>query len=474
MTIATLQTRPLAPHHARLAWAVALVSLAGTVPALAQSTGLTGSNPPAPVNNNQPSLALHLGYQHEGIYGLGAVTRMFAYNDSTWANLTSGRWMSPDGRSLSRADNNSLFLQIGTTYGSSSASDFNIPDLRGRSIMGEGQGPGMNNYARGQASGSSSTTLSVANLPEHDHSLFGGGFTQKTGGNQAFSNQQPARALNASISTQGLYPVRDGGPNSVSPESPFIGQVQFLSATPTSSTNSAPCDGRTIGYYQNAALFSIVGNYYGGDFNNCQIPDLRGRLAVATNNGTNGLTPRAIGDKFGVDSITLAESQMPEHDHTVSGQPNTGLTGGNAPIDNVQSSLALTYCIALGGVYPSSGGMADDYGYLGEIIAFAGNYTPGGFAACNGQLLSIADNYPLFTLIGTTYGGDGINSFAVPDLRGRTVVGAWDDLPAGTMFGTETETLGLSQLPAHDHLLPSPGTVTLLGMGTLIAGRRRR
>ena len=60
--------------------------------------------------------------------------------------------------------------------------------------------------------------------------------------------------------------------------------------------------------------------------------------------------------------------------------------------------------------------------YIGEIRMFAGNYAPAGWAFCDGQLLSIAQNNVLFSLIGTTYGGDGINTFALPDLRGRIQV----------------------------------------------------
>ena len=72
---------------------------------------------------------------------------------------------------------------------------------------------------------------------------------------------------------------------------------------------------------------------------------------------------------------------------------------------------------------------------LGEIRLFAGNYAPVGWAFCNGQLVSIASNSALFSIIGTTYGGDGTTSFALPDLRGRIAMHAYSDRPLGTQGG---------------------------------------
>lgn len=94
--------------------------------------------------------------------------------------------------------------------------------------------------------------------------------------------------------------------------------------------------------------------------------------------------------------------------------------------------------------------------FIGEIRMFGGNFAPLGWAFCNGQLLSIAENDALFTLIGTTYGGDGQNTFALPDLRGRIPIhmGTGAGLSPRTLgesSGTETVTLTVNQLPAHDH-----------------------
>ncbi|MES2337509.1 MAG: tail fiber protein [Pseudomonadota bacterium] len=96
--------------------------------------------------------------------------------------------------------------------------------------------------------------------------------------------------------------------------------------------------------------------------------------------------------------------------------------------------------------------------YIGEIRMFGGNFAPLNWAFCNGALLSIADYNALYALIGTTYGGDGVNTFGVPDLRGRVPVHQ-GTLPGGQNYvigakaGVETVTLITGQLPTHTHVL---------------------
>jgi microcystin-dependent protein len=89
--------------------------------------------------------------------------------------------------------------------------------------------------------------------------------------------------------------------------------------------------------------------------------------------------------------------------------------------DNMQPWLGLNYVIATVGVFPSRNG-ADPL--LAEIMLFAGNFNPRGWAFCNGQLLSISQNSALFSLLGTNFGGDGRSTFGLPDLRGRVPVGS--------------------------------------------------
>jgi len=89
--------------------------------------------------------------------------------------------------------------------------------------------------------------------------------------------------------------------------------------------------------------------------------------------------------------------------------------------------------------------------YVGEIRIFAGNFAPAGWMFCEGQLLPISENETLFQLIGTTYGGDGQSTFALPDLRGRVPLHFGNGFTLAETGGVETVTLTVSQIPAHTH-----------------------
>jgi microcystin-dependent protein len=89
--------------------------------------------------------------------------------------------------------------------------------------------------------------------------------------------------------------------------------------------------------------------------------------------------------------------------------------------------------------------------YVGEIRMFAGNFAPAGWMFCEGQLLPISEYETLFNLIGTTYGGDGQSTFALPDLRGRIPIHFGDGFTLAETGGVETVTLTVSQIPAHSH-----------------------
>src|ERR1051326_5729104 len=91
--------------------------------------------------------------------------------------------------------------------------------------------------------------------------------------------------------------------------------------------------------------------------------------------------------------------------------------------------------------------------YVGEIRMFAGNFAPVGWMFCEGQLLPISENEPLFQLIGTTYGGDGQETFALPDLRGRIPIHQGLGFNLAQTGGTEDITLTVNQIPAHSHAL---------------------
>jgi microcystin-dependent protein len=95
-------------------------------------------------------------------------------------------------------------------------------------------------------------------------------------------------------------------------------------------------------------------------------------------------------------------------------------------------------------------------GVIGYTTLFAGNFAPKNWAFCAGQIINIASNTALFSILGTTYGGNGTTTFALPDLRGRTVVGqgtgpGLSSYVLGQVGGTENTTINMSQMPAHVH-----------------------
>src|SRR5262245_1516974 len=110
--------------------------------------------------------------------------------------------------------------------------------------------------------------------------------------------------------------------------------------------------------------------------------------------------------------------------------------------------------------------------YVGEIRIFAGNFAPAGWMFCEGQLLPISEYETLFNLIGTTYGGDGQSTFALPDLRGRIPLHFGSGFTLAETGGVETVTLTVSQIPAHSHtLLGSTSIATLTDAGNNVGGK---
>ena len=95
--------------------------------------------------------------------------------------------------------------------------------------------------------------------------------------------------------------------------------------------------------------------------------------------------------------------------------------------------------------------------YVGEIRMFAGNFAPAGWMFCEGQLLPISEYETLFNLIGTTYGGDGQSTFALPDLRGRLPLHQGNGFTLAETGGAEEITLTVNQIPAHTHALLATG-----------------
>jgi microcystin-dependent protein len=432
-------------------------------------SGPTGGGQPH--GNVQPSLGVNYLVRIEGDFEqLGELT-LFA------GTFAPGGWAFADGQLLPIASNGALFSRLGTTYGGDGRTTFALPDLRGRAAMHEGTGAGLSHRTLGQELGVEQVRLTEAQMPAHTHTLPWGGVSGPAGGGQPHTNMQPSLVTNYIIALEGAFPSR--GVRAT--EDPFIGRVLPIAGPDfTIPPGWAAADGQLLPIAGNEALFSILGATYGGDARTTfGLPNLRGRVAIGAGTGP-GLTGRSLGAQGGVEDVTLTQAQLPAHEHTLPPTTlTTGVTGGYPWHANMQPFLALNYIIAMEGVYPSSSGTTDET-FLGEIALFAGSYAPDGWAFADGQLMPVASHSALFSLLGTTYGGDGRTTFALPDLRGRVPVheGTGPGLSnwhLGQRVGWEEEFLYVGHLPSHQHVVPEPATATflLLAAATLALRRRR-
>lgn len=272
---------------------------------------------------------------------------------------------------------------------------------------------------------------------------------------------------------------------------PYLGEIRLF-ATDFVPNGWLPCDGQTVAITQYPALFAVLGTQYGGNgASTFQLPDLRDRSAVGA--GTEVM----VGQAGGAASTVLSAAQIPQHVHQVVGSsapadaaepggarwavttepqygsaaqvvmaPGTVQAAGTSQAhENRPPYLALTYGIAVEGIFPSRG---DDGGvaapaFVGEVRLFAGSFVPSGWAACTGQYLPVAQNAPLFTLLGVAFGGDGNTTFALPDLRDRTPVHVGQGAPGrrgtaiGDRGGASQVTLTPAQLPSHTHAVRGTG-----------------
>ena len=459
---------------------LALCGCAMAAAAMGQVTGVAGSG--QAFSNLQPSLAVTQAVALEGLYpnlwGPGSATGGTIGFVHAFAGSFAPRGMAlADGRMLDIRNNSAVFSLLGTLYGGDGMNVFALPDLAGRVVVGSGAGPGLTRWTEGERFGASTVTLSQAQMPAHQHAMPGGGATETAGSNSPFFNAQPSLAMKRLIAVQGAYPGSGGSTASV-----FIGQVATFAGYSTPS-GWAEAAGQLLPIASNTALFSLLGASYGGDgINTFALPDLRGRVSIGASDQLQ------IGTVLGEEVTMLQANQLPAHTHSLTGGGTTGVAGASTPVpvNNLQPALALTPLIALQGFYPSEfggSGFSAEAPMVGQIVEYAGNYAPDGWAIANGQVLAISDNERLFNLIGTSYGGDGFETFALPDLRGRTMVGTGRSFDSGQNFrlgdqvGSDSITLSVANLPPHLHAAPVPEphvwALWLAGLAGLGVARRR-
>lgn len=348
--------------------------------------------------------------------------------------------------------------------------------------------------------------------------------TSSAGGDFPHNNMSPYLTLNYIICLQGVYPSKDGSGDGGS----YIGEIRMF-AGDFEPNGMLICDGRSLRISDYEVLFQVIGTTYGGDgettFN---LPDLRGRAPIGMGAGT-GLSSRIHGEMGGVEQVTLTRNQIPAHSHTISQQittiktsgdmkvsknkgdqvlpernvlavgsrneriysnesPNINMkqdsflmdislgaddedctsnsVGGSQPHDNMMPYTAINYVINPFGIFPGYGSSGSSNNIMGCIEMYAFNFETKGTAVCNGQLLPINQNQAFYSILGTTYGGNGTVNFALPNLSGRMPLGVGGGHGLGEAGGSETHTLTIAEMPVHYHTLSMNTTIT--GSGTVI------
>lgn len=351
-------------------------------------------------NNDQQTITLTQTVVVNGAFPNGNNTTAFPmYMVRTFAfNFAP----SPDtliaqGQLLSIAANPTLFVLAGLTYGGDYITTFAIPNLAGNITVGAGPTANL-----GAISGENQTTISQV-----QSSPVSGGTSQPV------SNEQPSLSLNYLIratnapNTNGLIGEVDAFAGSGEPG-------QFLVA-----------NGQTVLIADYPQLFAVIGTTYGGNGTTTfAVPNLVGRNII----GASSVSP--LGTMVGQQTVSLTNANATVPDG-----------GQNVAFDNRAPGLALNYIICLQGIYPIQGSYGD--AIIGEVRAYAGSASqiPQGWALANGKLLSIRDNIYLFSLLGTIYGGDGITTFALPNLSDTVIAGSGGDQPFGKIYGENSTTL---------------------------------
>lgn len=330
------------------------------------------------------------------------------------------------GQFLNIASHTALFSLLGTTFGGNGITTFATPDLNDRVAVGQGSGAGLTNRTVGSEFGASEFDLTVGQLPVADG-----------GSGSSLSLTQESTTVIHAINTLGIYPSSGGSGAAHG----FMGQTASFAVA---NANDLPggwvaMEGQVLSIASNTALFSLLGTMYGGDGRTTfGLPDARGRVIVGEGQGP-GRSNYTLGEKGGAETLQLSTSQIP-----------ATFGGSNASIATEQPYLALNYLVALDGIFPSRSGLGSPNGdvpYIGEIVGFAGNFAPRGYAFADGQLLPISQNTALFSLYGTTFGGDGRTTFGLPDLRGRAIVDESATRAIGSVSGAESHFMLSSDLP---------------------------
>ena len=431
----------------------AVFTLTNTLRALSGAAG--GGQP---IALGQPALELNFIICTNGNYAgsgdaaqppfLGEV-RLFA------GNFAPAGWAFCHGQLLNYTNYLALYSIIGTTFGDDNTNRFALPDTRSRAVITAGEPVGMSEVYLGQTGGQMQTTLFPFSIPPHTHPLppFYGINSGPPNGGAPRNNRSPYLALRSLCYLSGNNPLA-----AQTTYEPFAGELtMFAGFFGLSSPTRA--EGQTLAIAQNTFLYSIIRTSFGGNGSSTfALPDLRGRVGMGIGQGT-GLTARSFGEQVGSEYVHITTNQMPSHQHLLPSVPpivwQTSAAGSNPPQPQtlIQPSLAVKFIISTNGEVPSLSVQATNK-MIGQIQLYAGTNVPGGWALCEGQSLSVATYPALFGVVSNYFGGDGITTFALPDLRGRMPVGSPTGQPGAT-YGTEEFVMTEAQMPSHTHPVPA-------------------
>lgn len=445
-----------------------------------------------------PSLGLNPVITVEGLFPSRNLSTDPFIGSIDWfaGNFAPRGTLFAHGQLLPIAEYSTLFSLLGTIYGGDGRTTFALPDLRGRTPVHYGSGPGLPSIALGQSGGSNTVTLTQQNLAAHSHSLPGQtGGTASTGANQSFSNRQPFLGVNYQIAQFGVFPARDnleaerpGEPRPVE-DSDFSGLIVgdniLESEAALKTVNDLAQAGidqwvaAGISPAQRAQLESVTYEITNLESGNLAFAGTDNAITIdadASNRGwfvdttpeehsEFGSTDPRTGEWLATEADAISHFDLftvilHEQGHILglshTPEPGSVMYGALGTGGRLLPQAADLAAVELEGEHSEheysdhehsdhehSDHEHSDSPYLSassQAIAgvgmFAGDFPIRGFASTNGQLISTSQNDALFSLIGTIYGGDGRTTFGLPDLRGRAVA------HAGTGPGLSTLRLG--------------------------------
>ena len=325
-------------------------------------------------------------------------------------------WMKCDGREVLISEYPDLYATIGNTYGSSTDPlNFKLPDLRGRTIIGEGQGDNLTTKTMGENGGEEAHTLSVNEIPSHTHRILvsnseAGLEFADNGKDDVLVGDHGGTYLNTTTNTNQSFIESTGGNQSFNTLSPFLVCNYIIKVRSITTDAINIVDGFVgIGIETPLAQLHVSGDVI-----------IEGILNL------NNTTYVDTDGKIGI-------GKMPEY-----------------PLD-VVGDINFTGDLLFNGTK-----LADPIP-VGTIIPYTSMTIPTGWLTCDGRALSRAEYFELFEIIGITYGsGNGVSTFNLPDLRGRDIIGVGQgsgltNRTLGDTSGSETKILTINQMPSHTH-----------------------